>query len=488
MGFWTRLFGKQAPRVPPTKTIGVGGTALHGGTTRFGGYIVDGETSGDLLGTRKWISYATMVANTSIIAASQRYDLNLIGRPEWRAVPPEEFIDDPQAVEIAAFITSAMNDMTTPWHQIVMRAAMYKYAGFSWSEWTAKRRKDGKIGFDDIEPRPQSTIERWLVDENGEVEAVVQRDPATGEEIVLPRWKAVYCVEDSVSDSPAGLGLYRQMYPTARQRAEYARLEGIGYEIDLRGIPIGRAPLSELQAALDAGDITPDQREAAVAVIDDFVQHHIRSTKLGLVLDSQPFMGENNGGETPSNIRQWDVELMQGGPTSAAQIDSAIRRCDHELARVMQTEHLLLGEQRGSQSLSKDKSDNFRALVESQLRQLCRVFRKDMVLPLVRMNGWPEEKAPMLETDPVAFSAVEDLSGVMKDLADAGFSVPPDYEGVNVILRSAGLPPIDLEAAAEETRLRREQFAAALTANNANDEDEPEADDGEDDDIEQEDE
>lgn len=461
MSIWSRIVDvfvdkQNAPPGSPTKVIGAGGTAI------FGGFIVEGEKNTELTGRRKHIKYATMVANTTIIAGSQRYYLNYLAKPDWRPVPPEEFIDDPQAVEFAEFIEHAMHDMTTPWDQVVTRIAMFKYHGYSWSEWTAKLRADGKIGMADIEPRPQSTIERWLVDDKGEVLGVVQRDPSTGKELELPRWKAVYAVDDTLSDSPEGLGLYRQVVKAADELAELTRLEAIGFEIDLRGIPIGRAPLSRMRAQIGEKDFTQADYDEAVAVIDGFVQNHIRSAKLGLVLDSEPFFGEKDGGETPTQLRQWDVELMKGGPTLAEAVAKAISRKNHEIARVMQTQHLLLGQDRGTQSLSVDMSGNFRTLIESGLRGLSRVLRRDFTLPLARLNGVPEEKAPHFETDPVAFREVEELSGVLEQLTKAGIGVPADYEGINVVLRQAGLPPVDLEQAALDAATDRANIAEAL--------------------------
>ena len=120
---------------------------------------------------------------------------------------------------------------------------MYRFYGFSIQEWTARRRDDGFLTFADIAPRSQRTIERWDVDEAGQVLGALQRSPQTQEEIYLPREKLLYIVDDTLNDSPEGLGLFRHLVAPSRRLKRYEQLEGFGFETDLRGIPIGRSPV-----------------------------------------------------------------------------------------------------------------------------------------------------------------------------------------------------------------------------------------------------
>ena len=235
-------------RVAPTDTLGAPGTAI------FGGYIEEREKSKDLATPEaRYRTYADILSNTSIVAAGIRYYANLVGGATW-TVSPSEADSDAMYAELAE--AALMMDGATPWNRVVRRAAMYRFYGFSVQEWTMARRMDGWLGYSDIAPRAQSTIERWSTDETGVVVGIVQRSPQTHQEIYLPREKVMYIVDDSLSDSPEGLGLFRHLVSPAKRLARYEDLEGFGFETDLRGIPIGtRAPLSELQTLQERGTI-----------------------------------------------------------------------------------------------------------------------------------------------------------------------------------------------------------------------------------------
>ncbi len=226
-------------RKVPTTTIGVGGAAV------YGGFVVERETSAKLAGQQLYTTYAKLLANTTIVAAGVRYFLNLISKASWKVEPAED--TGARGEEVAEQFEDVMYDMLTPWHRVIRRMAMFRFYGFGIQEWTAKRREDGLIGFLDIEPRPQTTITKWDVDEHGTVHGVIQESPQTFREIYLPRAKLVYAVDDSLSDSPKGLGLLRHIVQACDRLERYEQLEGFGFETDLRGVPIGRAPFQELR-------------------------------------------------------------------------------------------------------------------------------------------------------------------------------------------------------------------------------------------------
>jgi hypothetical protein len=176
-----------------------------------------------------------------------------VGKANWRVEPADS---SEEAETIADTIADIMVDMETPWHRVVRRAAMYRFYGFSLQEWTAKRRRDGQIGMQDIAPRPQRTVEQWDVSPTGSLLGVVQRSPQTMQPLYLPRGKLIYLVDDSLDDSPQGLGLFRHIAPKAEILARYEVLEGWGFERDLRGTPIGRGPLAEMAQMLNSGNLT----------------------------------------------------------------------------------------------------------------------------------------------------------------------------------------------------------------------------------------
>ena len=251
---------RRDTRIRPTETVGSPGTAI------YAGYVVENEKDSTLTDREKYRVFSEALANTAVVAAGVRYFLNLAAGAEWTFKPSEEHA---QGEDFAAMAKEMITeDPTTSWPRVVRRAAMYRFYGFSVQEWVARRKYDGSLTFADIAPRAQITIERWDVDTSGAVQAMVQRNPQDQQEIYLPRGKTVYMVDDTLNDSPQGLGLFRHIVEPVRRLNRYEQLEGFGFESDLRGIPVGRAPYAELRERVKSGEITAAQAAAAIAPIE----------------------------------------------------------------------------------------------------------------------------------------------------------------------------------------------------------------------------
>ena len=434
-------FRTTIPAVSPTQRIGVGG-----GQT-FGGFLDEHETSSALQGARRYETFANILANTEIVAAGTRYFLNLIAKPDWRADPSDP--NNAAAVEVAEFVEDVMGDMSLPWHRVIRRAAMFRFHGFSIQEWTAKKRDDGRVGMLEVAARPQVTIERWI-NPDGDVLGVVQRSPVDGREIILPREKIVYMLDDALNDSPAGLGLFRHLVDANNRLQRFELLEAFSFEMDLRGIPIGRAPLAALANQVRDQTISKADATAATAAMRSFLAGHIKNPQLSMLFDSQPYTtgGEN---QAPSSVRQWDVELLQGSGTGAEPVGVAITRLQREMARVLGVEFLLLGDGAGSHALSRDKTHNFGLIVDSSMTELRKTFQKDFLEPLMMLNGIPEDLWPEFRTDAVQYRDVEQITKGLVDLATAGAVIDPTDPAIDVVRKLLGLPeqPEELVASLE---------------------------------------
>lgn len=428
--FFERLRGNRRPA--PTQTIGVGGTVV------IGGWIQETETNALVRGRQRYRTYSNLLANVSIVAAGCRYFLNLISHATWTVEPADE---SAEAEEIAELLEAVLYDMETPWARVVRRMAMYRYYGFSVSEWTAKRREDGAIGFLDVEPRPQSTIERWDVDEHGRVEGMTQRRPKDQAEIYLPRQKVVYVVDDSLSDSPEGLGLFRHLVEPSQRLQRYQMLEAFGFETDLRGIPKIFAPIGELNRLVKQQALTAKEKADILEPLEKFAENHIKSPELSVLLDSATYLG-NDENATPSSVRQYDVELLQGSASGGLDaMARAIERINREMARIMGVEGLLLGgEKVGSQALSTDKSHNFYLIVDSSLNEIQEAVEKDLVEPFMRLNGFDPALQPEATPQKVSFQDIEQVTGALESMARSGATLAPDDPVINVVRSLMNLP------------------------------------------------
>ncbi len=398
--------------VRPTGTAGVPGRAI------FGGFVQNDEKSPDLASqSQRFKTYSEILINVSIVGAGVRYFLNLASKASWNLEPT----DHPESQRLTDLASEMLfNDPITPWHRIVRRAVMYRFQGFSVQEWTAKRRPDGLLTFADVAPRAQVTIERWDVEEDGTVRGFLQRSPQTSEELYIPRQKCMYLVDDTLSDSPEGLGLFRHLVEPAKRLQRYEQLEGFGFETDLRGIPIGRAPFTELAQLVEAGEISAADRSSIEAPLRAFIKNHIKKADLGLLLDSITYESKDEAGK-PSNVSQWGVELLKGSATSFRENAAAIERLNREMARILGVEELLLGaDSAGSFAMSASKTNNFFLLVDGALMEVAAGIEDDLLAALWALNGWPPEAKPKATNEAVRFRDVQVITSALRDVAVAG--------------------------------------------------------------------
>lgn len=425
-------------RVPDVETMG------HPGFQVYGGYLSTKELSPELTGQKKWENYADIVSNTSIVAAGLRQYLNLIARSEWTVTPALDNGDKSSdaAKEAADFFEECIYGMQTSWGRAMRKAANFAFWGFGIQEWTGKKREDGRFGLLDLEARPPFTIEQWDTDPTGTVIGVGQRSPQTGELLFIPRHRMLYLVDDALTDSPDGLGLLRQMVEPAKRLQQYLKIEGWGFERDLRGIPVGRAPIQALNKAVQDGLITKEKADAMIAGLTNLVQMQAKSYNTGAVLDSQPYVSKLDSGNQVTNVKQWDIELLTGQSNSLDALYKSIDRVQREMARILGVEHLMLGDMGGgSRALGQDKSRNFYMQVEGVLGDMAEGVEKDIVGAVWRMNGLPDELRPTLTTESVQFKDVEQIATVLKDMALAGAVLAPDDPAIDDLRALLGVSP-----------------------------------------------
>ena len=181
------------------------------GVVSYAGWVTSGERNAALTGRQKWVTYSDSY-NTPVVATGLRYFGNLLAGTAWHCE------ENPAGGRGARKGREVVEDgllnapMLKPWPQIVRKAAMYRALGFSLHATAFRRRGDGRVVYSEIEHRPQHTIEKWnRKDESSPFDSVMQRSPQTGREIPISLDECFYCVDDTLTDSPDGIGLLRHV-------------------------------------------------------------------------------------------------------------------------------------------------------------------------------------------------------------------------------------------------------------------------------------
>jgi hypothetical protein len=427
--------GITRTKVAPTRTAGESGVPI------VAGRVYGGERDSRLQGISRYKTYSEILANVDIVTAGVRYYGDLVAKTDWKVEPADE---SGAATEFAEFVESVLHDMTTPWHRVVRRAAMYRLWGFSLQEWTAKVRDDGKLGLKDIEPRPQRTIDRWDTDETGTVFGAVQRSEVSGRDLYLPRSKLLYLVDDSIDASPEGFGLFRGIVRHATALTRLEDLEGFGFETDLRGMPVLRAPLMALRRAIETKDLTKAEVDEILAPFNEFLNSHVKNPSLGMLVDSAVYSTTNDA-QTPSQVRQYDIDVVRQDAAGLEELAATIERKTRAIARILGVEFLLLGsDSKGSYALSEDKAASFGLLVDSALTEIARTAEADIVHTLALLNGVDDELEPTLVPDRARFRDVQQITGALKDLATAGAPLGVNDDAVNEVRALLGVSRAEL--------------------------------------------
>lgn len=439
-------------RAAPTKTVGGMGTVV------IGGFVDSGEKDNKLIGSQKYRTYNKNLREIAIVASAVRTFLNMVSKAKWALEPAVEDGKDEasdEAKEKADQVNKMMGDMTHPWHRVVRRQAMFKFNGFSIQEWTAKRLDDGTIAMAAVEVRPATTIERWDMDIHGHVEGVMQRIPADNSEVYLPRSKIIYAVDDTTTDSPEGEGLFRHIIEAVERLKIYQELEKIGFQTDLRGIPVGTAPYAEIKAEAEIyateqlalnptavkEDLVKAYMDMQLSNIRGFMKDHVRNKSSAALLDSSPYFAKGESG-TVSTAKKWDLSLLNGESTSQEAVAKAIMRIIREIAIVLGVDHLLTGfDGSGSLALSQDKTANFLLNVNSTLLDLAEVFTADWLDPIWRLNGWDDALKPTLKPEDISNRSLMDVAAMLRDISAAGVDIRPHDELVTELFIMLGLTP-----------------------------------------------
>lgn len=431
----------------------------------YGGWIIDREKKKNLVYPERNKTYEEIISNIAIVGASVRYFMALATTAKWSVKPAE----DDESKEYAEYAEKMMEKMDNPWTRVIRHALMAKFLGFSVQEWTAYRdEKEGVIFYKSIENRPQITIEQFDVDINGNVIGFGQYGTLKDTSMLyIPRGKTLYMVDDLLTDSPVGTGVLRHLVETAERLNNYHDLEKQGFEKDLRNIPIGKIPYTELNMAVNNGEITQEQADKAIRAMEDIVKLARKDSATGLLIDSKPYISKTDTALNVSAIPQWDLSLLGSGNTGSSlagltDIAKAIERLQIECARLIGTDALMLSGG-GSQALSKDKSNNLYLMVNSALADVKFQANKDLIDPFWKLNGFPEEMKPCFEVEEVNSQDAASVAAVLRDLATAGATIAPDDEVINDVRDMLGVTKADLEAASklmlEEQKMNEDRFS-----------------------------
>ena len=422
------------------------------GKNTYTGDIRADEFLQELRGKKAIQKYREMRDNNAIVG-SVMYAVEQTLRDVKIEVKPAD--DSAVAKQEAEFLQSVLDDMDHSLDDHISEALSYLTYGFSWFEVVYKRREgdfrspkknskyeDGRIGIKKIAIRAPWTVESFEVDQNtGEILGMYQEAGWGKRPALIPVEKSVYYRTTSLNNDPSGRSVLRNAYVSYTYLNKIQSYEAIAIERELHGVPIGRMPAEYMSA-----DASVDQ--AALRNQFDLILRDLKLNEQGYALLPSDLYVDADG--KPTNQRLMDIELITANGSRSIDIDPVVKRYQHDIARSLMAEFLMLGSGSGSYALSKTKTDLFLRSLESYINTIVDVLNKQLVERLWQLNGLDWATMPKLVAGDVAPHDLREIAAFLRNINNAGIELQEHPEVVSDLMSIA---EIDFDRKKYEERL-----------------------------------
>lgn len=439
-------------------------TAILGisGENTINGQIRSDEFLPELRGKKAIRKYREMRDNDSTIGAVMYATEQVLRDVDLKVCPCD---DSEEARREADFVESVLCDMDHTLDDHIAEALSCLSYGFAWFEVVYKRRvgptqssdkkrskyTDGRMGVRKIAMRAPWTVSRFDVDnKTGDIQGVYQDGGYAGTtKHYIPSRKSLYYRTTSLNGDPSGRSILRNAYTSYEYLNNLQAIEAIAVERELAGIPVARIPSEYL---------SPDATSSQVQFKSNLEQilRDVKFNEQGYIITPSDTYPDKDG--SPTNIRLVDVELMSSSGSRNIDIDPIVKRYQHDIARSVLSEFLMLGSQGGSYALSKSKTDLFLRALESYIQQIVDVLNKQLVERLWELNGLDYSLMPTIEAGDVAPHDLREIAGFLRNLNGADISVSDHPEVIQNLMDIADLNyDPDRETETEEQEALEEQ-------------------------------
>jgi len=414
------------------------------GLRRSGGTIFE-EFLVNLRGQRGARIYREMADNDPTIGSMLFAIEKVITRLEWRIDPYSDNSKDgeisPEDKEVAAFVESCLHDMSESWDSALSQMLSMLVFGFSFHEIVYKVREgdnkdpqrkskfnDGRIGWRKMPIRAQETLFRWMMDDDGGIQGMVQVDPSSGGIHHIPIEKSLLFRTSSQKNNPEGRSLLRNAYRSWYFKRRIEEIEAIGIERDLAGLPVAYVPPEFLSSTATA------EQASVLASIQNIVTSIKRNEQEGIVM---PSMYDDQGHKV------FDLVLLSSGGSRQFDTDKVIQRYDQRIAMSILSDFILLGSDRvGSYALGTSKMDLWSMSVDSIAKNIAEVINQHAIPRLLKLNGMDVSRAPYLTYGEVSHVDLNEIAGFVGNLVQTG-AIVPDPKLEEYLRDLAGLPPAE---------------------------------------------
>lgn len=420
--------------------IGVAGDNTRNGQIRADEFLPD------LRGRRAIRKFREMRDNDATIGAIM-YSFEQVLRDVKLEIRPAD--DSAEAKKWAEWVESVLDDMDHTLDDHVAEALSYLTYGFGWFEVVYKRRggpktlnpkkrskyTDGMLGIRKIAARAPWTVNKFDIDQtSGDILGLYQNSGMGIDNNYIPISKSLYYRTTSINNDPSGRSVLRNAYTSYEYLNNLQSIEAIAIEREMHGIPVGRIPAEYLSP-----DATSDQ--VSIRTAFEQILRDLKLNAQGYALLPSDLYLDSDGNPTGGvGTRLVDLELITSNGNRNIDIDPIIRRYQHDIARSVLSEFLLLGSQAGgSYALSKSKTDLFLRALESYIQAIVDVLNKQLIERLWELNGLDFATMPTMIAGDVAPHDLREIAAFLRNLNGANIDVSNHPEVIQDLMAIAEL-------------------------------------------------
>ena len=429
---------KKLSETEAKKILGVAGDNTHNGQIRADEFLPE------LRGKKAIRKYREMRDNDSTIGAVMYATEQVLRDVELKVVAAN---DSAEAIREKEFVESVLDDMDHTLDDHIAEALSSLSYGFAWFEVVYKRRagpqfrsykkyskyNDGRIGIRKLASRAPWTVSKFDVDQkSGDVLGLYQEGSQFGKSHYIPATKSLYYKTTAINGDPSGRSILRNAYTSYEYLNNLQSIEAIAVERELAGIPVARIP-----SEYPSSDATSSQ--AAIRTDLQDILRDVKFNEQGYIILPSDTYPDKDG--SPTNVRLMDIELMASSGTRNIQIDPIVSRYQHDIARSVLSEFLLLGAHSsgGSYALSKSKTDLFLRALESYISAITDVLNKQLVERLWQLNGLSYDTMPYIKAGDVAPHDLREIAAFLRNLNGADINVSDHPEVIQDLMDIAEL-------------------------------------------------
>jgi hypothetical protein len=333
--------------------------------------------------------------------------------------------DHAKGEEAAELTESAMGDMEHPWSEFISEVLSMLQFGFAPFEPVYKMRDDGRIGWKKLPIRAQRTLDRWQFDEDGELEGMWQNAPPHYRLTMIPIERLVNFRTTSIKDNPEGESVIRNAYWPWLVKHNIEKIEAIGIERELNGIPFFYHPAAWSSASATANQI------AALSALKEMGER-LRGNEQSCVL--LPRILDENGKDL------LEFKLIKNEGKRSIDVNTTITRKNGEILMTVLADFIILGhENSGSWALADSKTSVFAVALGAWLKTIAGTINRHLFPRLMEANALPVEAAPTIVPGDIETPDLGKLGDFLAKVYPGGF-IMPDIDLENELRRMAGLP------------------------------------------------